>query len=120
VLCDLIRAQVDALRAPVSEATTLLRTLATDPELAPVRGAVEAKTATQADVVAKLAEALDVALTAVGVAPIAGESQSDKVEKLNGALEEAEQARERDARAVFGLRVELDPGERDREPWCGR
>jgi hypothetical protein len=88
-LCDLIKAQVDALRAPVSEAPAVLRTLATDPELAPVLGAVEAKTATQADVVAKLAEALDVALTAVGVAPIAGESHSDKVEKLSGALEAA-------------------------------
>ena len=89
VLCDLIRAQVDALRAPVFKVTTLLRHLATDPELTPVLGAVEAKTATQADVVAKLAEALDVALTAVGVTPIADQSHSDKLEKLNGALEAA-------------------------------
>lgn len=88
-LCDLIKAQVDTLRAPVSDATTVLRTLAADPDLTPVLGAVESKAATPADVAAKLAEALDVALTAVGVAPIAGQSHSDRVEKLSGALEAA-------------------------------
>jgi hypothetical protein len=89
VLCDLIRAQVETLGVPVSEAMTLLRTLAADPELAPVLGAVETKTATQADVVSKLTQALDVALTAMGLAPTAGEAHAKKVERLNGALEAA-------------------------------